>query len=412
MGIGSRLAAAWRGFQFKGLGAETLKLLNQIYGSRESKSGQTVTAATAMDVSTVFACVRVLAEGVAQVPLKIYKEREGGKGADVATDHPLFNLLNLKPNRWQSSFRFRETMMIHLCLVGNFFAFKSKVRGQIGELIPIEPAKMAVERLRDYSLIYKVTGEDGTQRIFPQETILHLRGPSWNSWMGLEIVRIAREAIGLAMAAENAQAVTQRRGGRIPGVLAFDGVLTEQQYNDLTAWLKANALAAYDDTGLVIADRAAKFHSVAMSGVDQQTLETRRNQVEEVCREFRVMPIMVGHAGDKTPTYASAEQMFLAHVVHTLLPWYERLQQDFDIQLLGEREDGHYSKFVVNALMRGAFVDRTNAYAKALGAGGSPAWMEINEIRALEELNPVEWGKGKPEPPQPKPAPQSAPAQE
>jgi HK97 family phage portal protein len=142
-----------------------------------------------------------------------------------------------------------------------------------------------------------------------------------------------------------------------------------------------------------------------MTGVDAQTLESRRFQVEETCRPFRVMPIMIGHA-DKTTTYASAEQMFLAHVVHTLAPWCERIEQAIGIGLLdSDRDVGVYAKFNLNGLMRGAFKDRMEGYARALGAGGSPPWMEVNEIRALEEINPVDWGDGKPEPPQSQAAP-------
>jgi HK97 family phage portal protein len=126
-----------------------------------------------------------------------------------------------------------------------------------------------------------------------------------------------------------------------------------------------------------------------MSGVDQQLIETRKHQIEEICRHFGVMPIMVGHA-DKTATYASAEQMFLAHVVHTLSPWYERIEQSADVNLLTQEDiqQGYYTKFTANALMRGAAKDRGEFYAKALGAGGTKGWMTQNEIRALEEMDP------------------------
>ena len=140
----------------------------------------------------------------------------------------------------------------------------------------------------------------------------------------------------------------------------------------------------------MILDRSAKWLQQSMSGVDAQHIETRRFQVEEVCRALRVMPIMVG-SSDKASTYASAEQMFLAHVVHTLSPWYERLEQSIDVHLLtpADRAGGVYAKFVVNALLRGSTKDRGEFYARALGAGGSPAWMTQDEVRALEEMNPM-----------------------
>ena len=127
-----------------------------------------------------------------------------------------------------------------------------------------------------------------------------------------------------------------------------------------------------------------------MSGVDAQHIETRKLQVEEMCRAMRVMPIMIGQA-DKSATYASAEQMFLAHVVHTLMPWYERIEQSADVNLLSDedRRAGFYTKFNPNALMRGAAADRGEYYSKALGAGGTPAWMTQDEVRGLEERAPM-----------------------
>jgi HK97 family phage portal protein len=138
----------------------------------------------------------------------------------------------------------------------------------------------------------------------------------------------------------------------------------------------------------LIADQNAKWLSNVMTGVDQQLLETRKHQIEEMCREFRVMPIMVGQS-DKAATYASAEQMFLAHVVHTLSPWYQRIEQSADVNLLSEAElaEGLYTKFIPNALMKGAAKDRAEFYAKALGSGGGKGWMTQNDVRALEELD-------------------------
>ena len=171
-------------------------------------------------------------------------------------------------------------------------------------------------------------------------------------------------------------------------------------------WGWLSSLFGFDTGGPLILDRGASYLQQTMTGVDAQTLESRRLQIEEVCRPFRVMPIMVGHA-DKTATYASAEQMFLAHVVHTLAPWCERIEQSIDNDLL-RGEQGLYAKFNLNGLMRGAFADRMNGYSKALGAGGSPAWMTPNEVRGLEELNPVDGGDELPKPTNP-PVPDDPP---
>lgn len=380
-----------------------------VYGSNKSKSGQTITWQTALQVSVVAGIVRVLCDGVAQVPLKLYRARPDGKGADIETEHPLARVLYRRPNPWQTSYTFRETMMLHLVLCGNFFALKNMIAGQVRELIPIEPQRVEAEQQRDLSVRYWVRNDDGQKREVPEASIFHVRGPSWNSWMGMEAIKIAREAIGLTMSIEADQADMYKHGLRTTGTYSVEGTLNASQYESLRKFIVEHQA---ERGGPLILDRSAKYLQQSLSGVDAQTLESRAFQVEETCRPFRVMPIMVGHS-DKTATYASAEQMFLAHVVHTLCPWYERLQQEFDVQLLDpDRDADLYTKFVVNGLLRGAFETRMNGYAKALGSGGAPPFMEVNEIRALEDMNPVDWGDGKPEPPQAKPAdPAKAPVQ-
>jgi HK97 family phage portal protein len=393
MGLRSGAAAAWRRLVRNESGwSERRGSYAEIMAGwrRPARSGKSVTRESMLEVPTILAIARVLCDGVAQVPWKLF--RDPGTGAQPATEHPLYPVLYRQPNPWQTSFRFRETMMLHLVLCGNFFAFINRVgpRGDIAELIPFEPGQVKVERKPDGRLTYEIRLGDGASKVFPQESILHLRGLSWDSWSGLEPVRLARETIGLTMAIQDDQADLYRNGLRTSGTYSVDGTLGPEAYAELRAFItdfrKENPGAP------LILDRAAKYVAETMTAVDAQTLEMRRLQVEENCRPFRVMPIMIGHA-DKTATYASAEQMFLAHVTHTMLPWYERLQQDTDVQLLNRAADrGVYSKFVVNALMRGTAEARANYYATALGAGGAPAFMTQNEVRALEELPPLPGG--------------------
>lgn len=381
--------AFWDGWLRRGgRKTSTLELFRQIYGGNESRAGTVVDWKRALEVSTVLACCRVVAEGVAQVPWRVYQDVDGGR--KVATEHPLHRRLNRRPNRWQTSFEFRETVVFHQMLTNNAFVFVNRVgtAREVRELVPIEPGRVTVEQIDDAELRYKVRGKNGQEQIFPQESIWHLRGPSWNSWLGMDAMRLAREAIGLSMAAEQSQAALHKNGGRVGGVLSVEGPLKEDQYKQLRAHIEREFAGAANDGKWVVADRGAKFEKIVMSGVDAQHLETRKFQTEEICRQFRVMPIMIGHA-DKTATYASAEQMFLAHVVHTLMPWYQRLELSGDINLLSERDldAGYYTKFVPNALMRGAATDRAQFYAAALGSGGTKGWMTQNEVRALEELD-------------------------
>lgn len=379
----------WVPWSRKSGAGSTLDLFREIYGNRQSKTGATVNFKTALQCATVMACARVIANGIAQVPLKLYQESEDGRKTTART-HPLYRVLHRKPNPWQTSFEFREMVGLHLALAGRAYAYKVIVGGQIRELIPFEPGKVQAKLATDgITITYEVTGRDGTVMTFGSDLIWHLKGPSWNGWEAMDALELAREAIGLAIATEESQANLHRNGVRVPGVYSVEGTLSEPQHKQLRKFLAENY--AGENSGLpMIVDRNAKWLQMAMTGVDAQHLETRKHQVVEVCRAMGVMPIMVFES-DKATTYASAEAMFDAHVKHTLGVWWERIEQSIDCNLLSQRdlEDGIYSKFVGNGLLRGSVKDRADYYSKALGAGGSPAWMTPDEVRSLEELNPL-----------------------
>lgn len=368
----------------------SLDLFRKIFGGRESSSGKTVNTAVALEVATVLACCRVLANGVSQVPFRLY--RDGGGGRELARDHPLFQVLYRRPNPWQTSYEFRETLMFHTALCFNAYVFVNRVgrSREIRELIPIEPGRVEVEQLDDMRLQYKVhprPNRSGAAKVFPQEAIWHLRGPSWNSWMGLDLLYMARNAIGLSLALEDSHAKFHKNGAKTSGLYSVQEKLSPEKYQQLREWFEKEDAETGAYRALIL-DMGATYTPFTMTGVDAQHLETRKHQIEEICRCFGVMPIMVGHA-DKTATYASAEQMFQAHVIHALSPWYERIEQSADVNLLTpeERDAGFYTKFTPNALMRGVAKDRGEFYAKALGSGGGKGWMTQNEVRSLEELD-------------------------
>ncbi len=367
----------------------TFDLYKEILGLATSKSGVSVDWKTAIQVSTFFACARVISEGIAQVPFKLHKERPGGKGSDQARDHSLYKLLSLKPNEWQTSFELREQIGLHLAVKFNAYIFKVRgLRDEVVELLPFEPDQVRVVR-DGWDRKYEVyTGKGGVIQV-PSRDMWHIRGPSWNGVVGLDAIRLAREAIGLALATEEHGARMFSNGARVGGVLTTDKVLNPEVIKDLReAWQETQG-------GNSNAYKTAVLHggltweSLAMTGVDAQHLEQRRFQVEEMCRGARVMPIMVGHS-DKAATYASAEQMFLAHVVHTMIPWYTRIEQSAAVNLLSDKElaDGYYPSFNVNGLMRGSMKDRSDYYTKMFNIGS----MNPNEIRGLEDMNPYDGG--------------------
>lgn len=360
----------------------------QIFGSRTSKAGITVNIDRALQVTTVLACCRVLANGISQVPWRIYRE-EGGK-RKLATDHPLYRVMYRRPNAWQTSYEFRETVMFHLALSFNAYIFKNRVgsKREIRELIPIEPGRVEVRR-DGYKLTYRVRGDDGKVQDFPAEAIWHIRGPSWNSFVGMDALKLAREAIGLGIALEEDQAEFHKNSAQTSGLLAVEGKLAPDKYKELAAWLDQYAPGGARHQKPMILDMGAEFTSMRMTGVDAQTLESRKNQVEEICRAYGVLPIMIGHSGDKNATFASAEQLFLAHVVHGLMPWYERIEHSGDINLLSDADldAGYYTKFTPQALMRGAAADRAEYYSKGLGLGGVKGWLTQNDVRGFEDLD-------------------------
>lgn len=370
-------------FRFGRKAADPLQVwADMLKAGTSTKAGVTVTLDSALRVATLFACLRVISQGVAQVPFKLFAGVQ-----EPAREHPLYDLLATAPNDWSTSFEFRETQAIHAAL-GNAYAFINRGAGRILELILLNPGKVSVEQKPDWSLVYKVTGADGREQEFPAEAIWHVRGPSWSGFSGLDILNLAREALGLAMATEASHSKLHDKGVRPSGLYSVDATLSKDQYAALKKWINENNAGAESGSVMVL-DRGAKFVSTAMTGVDAQHLETRKLQIEEICRFMGVHPQKVFHS-DKTSTYASAEEFGNAHREDTLAPWYARIEQSADKHLLtpAERKRGLYFKFVANALMRASATSRAEYYAKALGSGGHPGWMTPDEVRALEEMAP------------------------
>jgi HK97 family phage portal protein len=378
------MAWSWAGLFRREAKMNSLELFRELYGARMVKSGIPVNWKTALEVTTVLACARVIAEGIAQVPLQLYRVSPDGKTRLPAVDHPLYRLLYRKPNQWQTSFGYRETLAMHLVLTGNAYSFINRPLRDITELIPIQPQFVQPHRdSQGFIDFYLVTIGTRSMELKPEQ-VWHIRGPSWMMDLGLEAVYLAREAIGLALATEETHAKLHANGVRPAGTYSVAGTLNATQQKQLADWIKEH-FAGENAHAPLILDRDAKWLSQAITGVDAQHLETRRMQVEEICRALRVMPIMIGHA-DKTATYASAEQMFLAHVVHTLSPWYERIEQSIDTQLISDKdaEAGVYAKFCEEGLLRSSML-QTAQYLNTLKGGG---FITTNEGRSKLEMNP------------------------
>jgi HK97 family phage portal protein len=353
-------------------------------------SGQTISAQNAIDVPAVFCAARVIAEGLAQMPVRVMEETYS-EGSDIPKlkirrDHPMHRLLAQKPNDWQTSFEFREGMVFNAALAGGAIAIKNTLNGQIKELLPVPAGAWSVEQMSDWTLRIRVDHTDKTHDYFDLGQVFYLRGPSLDGFKGLSAVRLAREAIGLSKALEKQQARLAGSGGKPSGVLAFTGTLKPETREKLRETWKER-YGPNGEGGIAILDGDAKFQTMTMTNVDAQYIETRRQQIEEIARAFRVLPIMIMQA-DKASTFASAEQFFRMHVIHCLGPWIERWEQACNRDIL-EHAEGLYVDLDERNLLRGDFKDQAEYYAKALGAGGTPAWMTQDEVRAECGLNPM-----------------------
>lgn len=356
----------------------------------QTTAGGPVTVQNAVDVASVFCAARVIAEGIAQMPGRVGEERYTGPSQipsfHVQRDHWAHKLLAEKPNGWQTPYEFKEGMVFNAVLGKGAIAIKNGVRGEVRELLPVPAGSWTVEQRPDWSLLIRVHYSDKVHEDFELAQVFYLRGPSLNGFEALPAVQQARQAIGLSRALEDQQARMAGNGGKPSGVLALPEKLSKETRNNLkTTW--ESKFGPGGQGGIAIIDQAATFSPMTMTSVDAQYIETRRMQVEEIARAFRVQPIMLMQS-DKAATFASAEQMFRNHVIHTLGPWIERFEGAVKRDILG-KEPGLKFDLDERNLLRGDFKDQSEYYAKALGAGGTPAWMTQDEVRAEVGLNPM-----------------------
>ena len=377
-----------------------MKLLDRLFGRKAAQltydqvadlidgmgggrvAGVYVNEKTALQVSTVLACVKTIADGCATPELHVFRERDDGR-REKATNIPEYRLLHRRPNEWQTSFEWRRLMTMHASLTGAGLSIK--VRGlnrRVRELIPVMPGRWDVRKVGRYDVLYRCWDEFGLIGEFEPDDVFVLNGLQWD-WVGaLNAVKLAQQAVGLALATERSQQAMHENSLRPSGVYSVDGNLTEEQHTRLTNWIKKRS--GPEGAGLpLVLDRAAKWITTTMSGVDAQHVETRRLQVEEICRAYGVFPIMVGHS-DKAATFASSEAFFAAHLKHTLAPWHRAWTQRLDETLL----DGAgplWAEFDTRYLMAGSMKDRA-VWARTMAELGI---YTRNEIRDEEGKDPL-----------------------
>lgn len=331
---------------------------------------------SAIQLSAVFACARVIAEGLAQVPCILQRTAKNG-GREAALDHPLYDLLARRPNGYQTSFEHREWMAFQSALLGNAFVFVSRdTAGRPIELIPLAQGSVSInsETFGEVSYTLNVAGKP----TYSNKNIWHLKGPSFDSFRGLSLHQVAAKAMGLASDLESFGSSLFRNGAKPSGLLTTDAVLTADQAADLrNAWnAQQSSIANAHKTAVM--SGGLKFTPMQTNANEAQFIEARRYQTEEICRIMRVDPLMVMQATDSA-SYASIEQRFLAHQTHTLNPWYARFEQSAEVSLLSSEEarKGYRVFLDSREMTRGNAVDQAS-YLQTMGQNG---FMSVNEIR-------------------------------
>jgi HK97 family phage portal protein len=354
--------------------------LMEALGGVSSAAGQTVTEASALALPTVYACIRILAESVAQLPLVLY--RQVGRSRKPATDHPLYRLLHAQPNPEHTSFVFRELLMAHLAGYGNAYVLVNRRRsGQVAELWPLRPSQVTVRRASGVKL-FSVTTESGAPLQLTDDDILHIPGLSYDGLVGWSPIRTHREAIGWGLATQQFSSQFFGNGAQVSGILSAPGAIQDPEK------IKRDWQGRFGDKeklGIAVLSNGMKFEPIGVNPDDAQFVQTRALQIADICRIFNVPPTLVQDYG--RATWSNAEHADLSFVKHSLMPWLVRIESALNASLLSEMEqESLFFKFKVQGLLRGDNAGRSAFYTGAVTNG----WMTRNEVRELEDLDPLD----------------------
>ena len=351
-----------------------------------SGAGKSVTVQTAIQLSTVYACVRVISETVASLPLGVYEATDDGNLK--AGDHPLYRLLHDEPNTEMTSFVFREVMLAHLLLYGNSYSqiIRSGKNTVVG-LYPLLPDHMDVDRDSKGNLTYTYTTSNGKTVVIKPQDILHIPGLGFDGIIGYSPIALEKNAIGLGIASEEYGSKFFSNGARPSGILTHPNTVKNPKAVR-ESWNSAYG-GSSNSNRVAILEEGMTFTPLSIPNNEAQFLETRKFQVDEICRIFRVPPHLVGNL--EHATFSNIEHQSIDFAVHTIRPWLVRIEQSMNRALFTDQEKGRfYAQFNIDGLMRGDYKSRMEGYAIARQNG----WMSANDIRALENQNPIPSDEG------------------
>ncbi len=346
----------------------------------QSISGKVVNERSSMQTTVVYACVRIIAETVASLPLHTY--RYIGEGKEKVYDHPLYKILHDEPNPEMTSFTLREAMMTHLLLWGNAYCqIIRNGKGDILGLYPLLPDKMEVDR-DNKGEIYYTYMKDGVPHYLRYDEVLHIPGLGFDGIIGYSPVALAKNAIGLNIAAEEYGGKFFANNATPSGILSTSGTIKDpSKVRD--AWQSAYGGSGNSNKVAVLED-GLTYQPISMPNSDAQFLETRKFQIEEICRIFQVPPHMVADLSKSS--FSNIENQSISFVVHTIRPWLVRIEQAMNKKLFKKSEKGTYFvSFNASALMRGDYKSRMDGYSIGIQNG----FFSVNDVRRMENLDPI-----------------------
>lgn len=337
----------------------------------------------------VYACVRILSETIASLPLHMYLRLATG-GKTRATQHELAQLLHDQPNPDMSAFEMREALVGHLCLWGNAYAeIQRDKRGRVEAIWPLRPDRMTVERTPEIGLIYRYRLGDGTEKIFPGRQIWHIRGLSSNGVVGYSPIHLASQSIGLYKQTETYGSKFFSNDSRPGGVLKTASKLSPESADRLKETWEAAHRGSGNAWRVAVLEEGLDWQQIGIAPDDAQFLETRKFQITEIARLFRVPPHML--ADLEQATFSNIEHQSIEFVTHTIRPWLVRIEQSISRSLIADQDRGSvFAEHMIDGLLRGDIQSRYAAYA----VGRQWGWLSVDEIREKENLNPLPDEKG------------------
>lgn len=371
-------------------------LIPFLRGGATTSSGAVVNSRTALFNTATFRCVDLISTSMGMLPLHLHRKLDDG-GSEKAEDHPLYDILHNTPNSWQTAFEFRSQMQA-MVLIHDKGAFARIIWGvgpsanKVQAMIPLDPTRVTVvQSPLDWTVSYKYRRPDGTDTPIAGKDMFHLRGLTTDGLNSISRVQIAKEAIGLAQEGERAAGRLYTNGSLIGGVLKHKNVLSPEAHENLRKSMEDRHTGSANAHRWMILEEDMDAQPLSMTGREAQSLETRKHQIEEIARVFGVpRPLMMM---DDTSWGSGIEQLGQGFVRYGLGGWFTAWEQAISRCLLAQSDrKRYYARFNPGALLRGSMKDQAEFFAKALGSGGSPAWMTQNEVRSMFEMNRHENG--------------------